>query len=68
MDYQFNKEIGQVFENADFTSDDFENYGFEELNKGHFNELLIYRCTSPFSYSQAQEAQNTGLGKQGPVN
>ena len=45
-----------------------ENYGFEGLNKGHLNELLIYQWTSPFSYSQAQEAQNTGLGKQGPVN
>lgn len=38
MDYQFNKEIGQVFENADFTSDDFENYGFEEYADSSWEE------------------------------
>lgn len=38
MDYQFNKEIGRVFESADFLSDDFENFGFEEFTDGEWEE------------------------------
>lgn len=38
MDYQFNKEIGRVFESADFLSDDFENYGFDECAEDNWNE------------------------------
>jgi len=30
MDYQFNTDIQQAFENVDLLSDDFENYGFDE--------------------------------------
>ena len=38
MDYQFNKEIGRVFESADFLSDDFENFGFDEYAEDNWNE------------------------------
>lgn len=38
MDYQFNKEIGRAFESADFLSDDFENFGFEEFSDGEWEE------------------------------
>ena len=38
MDYQFNKEIGRVFESADFLSDDFENFGFDEYSEENWNE------------------------------
>jgi len=38
MDYQFNKEIGRVFESADFLSDDFENFGFDEYAEDSWND------------------------------
>ena len=38
MDYQFNKEIGRVFESADFVSDDFDNFGFEPAGDGDWND------------------------------
>ena len=38
MDYQFNKEIGRVFESADFLNDDFDNFGFEEFTDGEWEE------------------------------
>lgn len=38
MDYQFNKEIGKVFESADFANDDFENFGFDEFAEDALEE------------------------------
>ncbi|WP_455220241.1 hypothetical protein [Kaarinaea lacus] len=38
MDYQFNKEIGRVFESLEFLSDDFDNYGFEEGGDDNWEE------------------------------
>jgi len=38
MDYQFNREIGRVFESVDFLNDDFDNYGFEEGADGSWDE------------------------------
>ena len=38
MNYQINQKIGRVFENADFLSDDFENYDFEERSESIWDE------------------------------
>ena len=38
MDYQFNKDIGRVFESVDFANDDFENFGFDEFTDGDWGE------------------------------
>ena len=38
MDYQFNREISRAFESADFISDDFENFGLDEVADGSWEE------------------------------
>ena len=51
MDYQFNKEIERVFESADFLTDDFDNYGFDEAGDEQWDESSLASAVKELDYS-----------------
>jgi len=51
MDYQFNKKIERVFESAEFLTDDFDNYGFDEAGEDQWNDSYLTSAIEELDYS-----------------